>query len=76
MEELFYLSIDDHCYIFFQHEGHNIFSKFSSSEYKSILGHIKYCILATDLAVFFGNKGKLKKLLDNKQFSWKEFEHT
>ena len=59
-----------------QHEGHNIFSRFSSSEYKSILGHIKYCILATDLAVFFGNKGKLKQLLDGKQFSWKEFEHT
>ncbi|XP_046859882.1 probable 3',5'-cyclic phosphodiesterase pde-5 [Xenia sp. Carnegie-2017] len=59
-----------------QHEGHNIFSKFSSSEYKSILGHIKYCILATDLAVFFGNKGKLKQLLDAKKFSWKEYEHT
>ena len=36
---------------------------------------MKECILATDLALFFGNKSKLKDLVDNGEFSWDNQEH-
>ncbi|KAK3730857.1 hypothetical protein QZH41_009975, partial [Actinostola sp. cb2023] len=58
-----------------QHEGHNIFSHLSSTEYKSVLGFMKECILATDLALFFGNKSRLKDLVDKGNFSWEDQEH-
>ena len=40
-----------------------------------VLGDIKHCILATDLALFFGNRAKLKDLVDQEQFDWKSKEH-
>ncbi|RXG72469.1 putative 3',5'-cyclic phosphodiesterase pde-5 [Armadillidium vulgare] len=58
-----------------QQEGHNIFSKLTSSEYKQVLGNIKHCILATDLAVFFPNKSKLTTLVEDGTFSWDDQEH-
>lgn len=58
-----------------QHEGHNIFSHLSPAEYKTVLGYMKECILATDLALFFGNKSKLKDLVDKGEFSWENQEH-
>ncbi|XP_055540306.1 probable 3',5'-cyclic phosphodiesterase pde-5 isoform X2 [Wyeomyia smithii] len=58
-----------------QQEGHNIFSKLSSTEYKQVLSLIKHCILATDLALFFPNKEKLNALVDNETFSWTISEH-
>lgn len=56
-------------------EGHNIFNKLSSTEYKQILGYLKHCILATDLAMFFPNRAKLEKLIDEKEFSWSNIDH-
>lgn len=56
-------------------EGHNIFSKLSSEEYKQVLSNIKHCILATDLALFFPNKAKLQKIVDEDKFSWSNIEH-
>ncbi|ODM93561.1 putative 3',5'-cyclic phosphodiesterase pde-5 [Orchesella cincta] len=53
-----------------QQEGHNIFSKLSSEEYKQVLGNIKHCILATDLALFFPNKARLQDIMDREAFSW------
>lgn len=58
-----------------QHEGHNIFSHLSPAEYKTVLGYMKECILATDLALFFGNKSKLKDIVEKGQFSWDNQEH-
>ncbi|ESP05492.1 hypothetical protein LOTGIDRAFT_228057 [Lottia gigantea] len=58
-----------------QHEGHNIFKHLSSEEYKQLLGDIKHCILATDLALFFGNKARLKEIADKDEFSWAIPEH-
>ncbi|KAK5637888.1 hypothetical protein RI129_000191 [Pyrocoelia pectoralis] len=58
-----------------QQEGHNIFSKLSSSEYKQVLSLIKHCILATDLALFFPNKAKLSKLIQENSFSWNNQDH-
>jgi cAMP and cAMP-inhibited cGMP 3',5'-cyclic phosphodiesterase 10 len=56
-------------------EGHNIFSKLSSEEYKQVLSNIKHCILATDLALFFPNKAKLQKIVDEDKFDWSNIEH-
>ncbi|XP_072930934.1 probable 3',5'-cyclic phosphodiesterase pde-5 isoform X2 [Epargyreus clarus] len=57
-----------------QQDGHNIFSNFSSDEYKDILRSIRQCILATDLAVFFPNLEKLKQIHQGKskhpKFNW------
>lgn len=56
-------------------EGHNIFGKLSNSDYKELLGLIKHCILATDLALFFPNKAKLADLVKTSSFSWSIVEH-
>lgn len=56
-------------------DGHNIFGKLSSHEYKQVLGLVKHCILATDLALFFPNKAKLNALIDEEKFSWSILEH-
>lgn len=56
-------------------EGHNIFAKLNSNEYKQVLGLIKHCILATDLALFFPNKAKLTMLMEEEKFSWSILEH-
>ncbi|XP_059475966.1 probable 3',5'-cyclic phosphodiesterase pde-5 isoform X1 [Neocloeon triangulifer] len=58
-----------------QQEGHNIFSKLSSEEYKQVLSNIKHCILATDLALFFPNKARLTKIVEDGLFSWTNPEH-
>lgn len=56
-------------------EGHNIFAKLNSNEYKQVLGLVKHCILATDLALFFPNKAKLTMLMEEEKFSWSILEH-
>lgn len=56
-------------------EGHNIFSKLTSSEYKQVLSLVKHCILATDLALFFPNKAKLSLMVEEQKFSWSILEH-
>ncbi|XP_017774954.1 PREDICTED: probable 3',5'-cyclic phosphodiesterase pde-5 isoform X2 [Nicrophorus vespilloides] len=58
-----------------QQEGHNIFSKLSSTEYKEVLDLLKHCILATDLALFFNNKDRLSKILSEDNFSWHNQDH-
>ncbi len=45
-----------------QQENHNIFSRLNPEEYRQVLGNIKHCILATDLALFFPNKARCGKL--------------
>ncbi|PSN39765.1 putative 3' [Blattella germanica] len=60
---------------FNQTKGHNIFSKLNSREYKQVLGYVKHCILATDLALFFPNKAKLAQLVAEQSFSWGDLEH-
>lgn len=40
-----------------------------------MLGLIKHCILATDLALFFPNKAKLSMLIEEEKFSWSIIEH-
>ena len=58
-----------------QNENHNIFKKLNSEEYRQVLGNIKHCILATDLALFFPNKAKLTHLIEKDSFDWSNMEH-
>nr|XP_023678285.1 cAMP and cAMP-inhibited cGMP 3',5'-cyclic phosphodiesterase 10A isoform X3 [Paramormyrops kingsleyae] len=44
-------------------EGHNIFSNLTSSEYEQVLEIIRKAIIATDLALYFGNRKQLEELL-------------
>ncbi|XP_044148013.1 cAMP and cAMP-inhibited cGMP 3',5'-cyclic phosphodiesterase 10A isoform X2 [Bufo gargarizans] len=45
-----------------QLEGHNIFSNLSSNEYEHVLEIIRKAIIATDLALYFGNRKHLEEL--------------
>ncbi|XP_064220323.1 cAMP and cAMP-inhibited cGMP 3',5'-cyclic phosphodiesterase 10A-like [Aotus nancymaae] len=45
-----------------QLEGHNIFSTLSSSEYEQVLEIIRKAIIATDLALYFGNRKQLEEI--------------
>ncbi|KAK3922817.1 putative 3',5'-cyclic phosphodiesterase pde-5 [Frankliniella fusca] len=47
-----------------QQQGHNIFQTLTNSEYKHVLGLLKHCILATDLASFFPNRERLTRLVN------------
>lgn len=35
-----------------------------------MLGNVKHCILATDLALFFPNRARLQDIVDREAFSW------
>ncbi|KAK3090258.1 hypothetical protein FSP39_010459, partial [Pinctada imbricata] len=65
----------NHTVTILQNDGHNIFKYLSSAEYKQILGDIRHCILATDLALFFGNKSRLQDICSKGEFSWDKMEH-
>ncbi|XP_069463820.1 cAMP and cAMP-inhibited cGMP 3',5'-cyclic phosphodiesterase 10A isoform X2 [Ambystoma mexicanum] len=45
-----------------QLEGHNIFSTLNSTEYEQVLEIIRKAIIATDLALYFGNRKHLEEL--------------
>ena len=40
-----------------------------------MLDEIRHCILATDLALFFENRPKLEKVVDQNQFDWHNRDH-
>ncbi|CAH1773312.1 unnamed protein product [Owenia fusiformis] len=65
----------NHTISILQRDGHNIFKHLTSDEYKKVLSDIKHCILATDLALFFPNRAKLKDLCEKKEFSWEAQDH-
>lgn len=48
--------------MFPQLEGHNIFSTLSSGEYEQVLEIIRKAIIATDLALYFGNRKQLEEM--------------
>ncbi|GAB1609237.1 probable 3',5'-cyclic phosphodiesterase pde-5 isoform X2 [Argonauta hians] len=58
-----------------QNENQNIFTHLNTEDYKQILKTMKECILATDLALFFGNRDKLRKIVDDSAFVWEDEEH-
>ncbi|CAD5205461.1 unnamed protein product [Bursaphelenchus okinawaensis] len=58
-----------------QHDGHNVLRSLQPADYKKVLGLIKQHILATDLALFFPNRGKLEKMVEKKEFSWDNPDH-
>uniref|UniRef100_A0A183BM06 Phosphodiesterase n=1 Tax=Globodera pallida TaxID=36090 RepID=A0A183BM06_GLOPA len=58
-----------------QQDGHNVLKSLNSSDYKKALSTIRHCILATDLALFFPNKGHLSAIIKEGIFSWEEDKH-
>lgn len=58
-----------------QHDGHNILQHLSAEDYKIVLGHIKHCIIATDLANFFGKRQELDTMIVAATFSWENEIH-
>lgn len=40
-----------------------------------MLSDIRNCILATDLALFFGNRAKLKDIADKQELVWQDDDH-
>ncbi|XP_049885457.1 probable 3',5'-cyclic phosphodiesterase pde-5 [Pectinophora gossypiella] len=59
-----------------QQDNHNILGNLTSEDYKEVLGYIRQCILATDLAAFFPNLEKMKELCAEKpKFDWENRIH-
>ncbi|XP_028579692.1 cAMP and cAMP-inhibited cGMP 3',5'-cyclic phosphodiesterase 10A isoform X3 [Podarcis muralis] len=58
-----------------QLEGHNIFSNLSSSEYEQVLEIIRKAIIATDLALYFGNRKHLEELHQSRSLNLKNQAH-
>jgi cAMP and cAMP-inhibited cGMP 3',5'-cyclic phosphodiesterase 10 len=52
-----------------------VLKSLNSQEYKKVLGAIRHCILATDLALFFPNKAQLNAIVKEGIFSWDEDKH-
>jgi cAMP and cAMP-inhibited cGMP 3',5'-cyclic phosphodiesterase 10 len=40
-----------------------------------MLDEIRHCILATDLALFFDNRPKFQRIVDQNEFDWNNKEH-
>lgn len=40
-----------------------------------MLSDIRHCILATDLALFFGNRARLKDIVESGNFKWESKDH-
>lgn len=58
-----------HTVTILQMNGKGIFSFLTASEYKKMLGMVQFCILATDLALYFPNQKTLTKQLDDNIFN-------
>ncbi|XP_061480338.1 cAMP and cAMP-inhibited cGMP 3',5'-cyclic phosphodiesterase 10A isoform X5 [Rhineura floridana] len=58
-----------------QLEGHNIFSNLSSSEYEQVLEIIRKAIIATDLALYFGNRKQLEELHQSRSLNLRNQAH-
>ncbi|XP_039204859.1 cAMP and cAMP-inhibited cGMP 3',5'-cyclic phosphodiesterase 10A isoform X6 [Crotalus tigris] len=58
-----------------QLEGHNIFSNLNSTEYEQILEIIRKAIIATDLALYFGNRKQLEELQQTRSLNLKNQAH-
>jgi dual 3',5'-cyclic-AMP and -GMP phosphodiesterase 11 len=51
-------------------EGNQILSHLSPDEYSRVLKVLEDAILATDLAVYFRNRGAFMSLVDSKSYNW------
>ncbi|KAM8788015.1 cAMP and cAMP-inhibited cGMP 3',5'-cyclic phosphodiesterase 10A isoform 2-T2 [Rhynchonycteris naso] len=58
-----------------QLEGHNIFSTLSSSEYEQVLEIIRKAIIATDLALYFGNRKQLEEMYQSRSLNLNNQSH-
>ncbi|KAL4232240.1 hypothetical protein ACF0H5_009814 [Mactra antiquata] len=54
----------DHSIMILNSEGNNIFQSLSPDEYRKVIKQLEFCILSTDLALYFRKRGDFKKMLD------------
>ena len=59
----------------FQQDGHDLFKDLNQDEYKQVFEWIRQTIIATDLALYFGNQKTLSKLLLSGAFTIRDPEH-
>ncbi|KAI8925946.1 hypothetical protein BC831DRAFT_400568 [Entophlyctis helioformis] len=55
--------------------GLNILEHLNTADYQRVLKIIEQSILATDLGMFFANRGKVNEILKNKSFNVAQTEH-
>ncbi|XP_060098082.1 cAMP and cAMP-inhibited cGMP 3',5'-cyclic phosphodiesterase 10A isoform X4 [Heteronotia binoei] len=58
-----------------QLEGHNIFSNLNSTEYEQVLEIMRKAIIATDLALYFGNRKQLEDLYQTRTLNLNNQAH-
>ncbi|XP_078471703.1 cAMP and cAMP-inhibited cGMP 3',5'-cyclic phosphodiesterase 10A isoform X5 [Lampetra planeri] len=58
-----------------QLEGHSVFENLDSAEYEEVLEIIRKAIIATDLALYFGNRKQLEEILQGEQLQIKNQAH-
>ncbi|XP_060580417.1 cGMP-specific 3',5'-cyclic phosphodiesterase-like isoform X2 [Ruditapes philippinarum] len=62
----------DHSIMILNSEGNNIFQSLSPEEYREVIKQLEFCILSTDLALYFRKRGDFKKLIDSGRTDFKE----
>lgn len=58
-----------------QQKDHDIFKHLNHQQYKECLEEIRQAIIATDLALYFGNQKTLSNLIDTESFEFENNEH-
>ncbi|XP_053406737.1 cGMP-specific 3',5'-cyclic phosphodiesterase-like isoform X2 [Mercenaria mercenaria] len=61
----------DHCIMILNSEGNNIFQSLSPAEYRQVIKQLEFCILSTDLALYFRKRGDFKKLIEKGKTDFK-----
>lgn len=72
-------TMEEHHYAVFtivlNEDGHRIFARLDDESYDFVLQLIHHAILATDLALFFGNQRSLQEILANGEFDITAFDN-
>ncbi|XP_052269841.1 cGMP-specific 3',5'-cyclic phosphodiesterase-like isoform X2 [Dreissena polymorpha] len=64
----------DHCIMILNSEGNNIFQSLSPEEYRKVIKMLEFCILSTDLALYFRKRSEFKKLIESGRTDFKSTE--
>ncbi|XP_035703094.1 dual 3',5'-cyclic-AMP and -GMP phosphodiesterase 11 isoform X2 [Folsomia candida] len=65
----------DICMMILCSQGNQILSQLSPDEYSRVISVIEDAILATDLAVYFKNRGAFMELIDSNSYNWTQDDH-
>ncbi|CAG7733848.1 unnamed protein product [Allacma fusca] len=65
----------DQCLMILNTQGNQILSHLSPDEYSRVVKVLEDAILATDLAVYFRNRGAFMELVDSQSYNWTRDDH-